>query len=319
MRTITATLALAAVAGLADAKTIWAVDNNRRSGETSDRIIKFNSSTPNSVISVGITNVDTLFGGLDFDRAGNLYAYATTSAPGLYSINKTTGIATFIGTGGVAAGYTISDLSFNPSTNQMLALAVQTSAFSSIIYQINLNTGVATLVTTLTGAGRLEVGLASSASGRNYLMDVSSNRIFEIVGSTLTPLPALLGYDANFSQGMAIDWSDNGLWAIGAFNADPEPLFFDRGQLRTVNADGSTTLVGRIGPNDKLYQCGDIAFEPFAGCEADFNGDDQVDFFDYLDFAAAFNDEDLAADFNGDQQVDFFDYLDFAAAFDDCQ
>jgi hypothetical protein len=51
-------------------------------------------------------------------------------------------------------------------------------------------------------------------------------------------------------------------------------------------------------------------------CPADFNLDGQVDFFDYLDFAAAFDAEDAAADFNSDDQVDFFDYLDFAAAFD---
>jgi hypothetical protein len=51
-------------------------------------------------------------------------------------------------------------------------------------------------------------------------------------------------------------------------------------------------------------------------CEADFNGDNQADFFDYLDFAAAFDAEDPSADFNGDNQVDFFDYLDFAAVFD---
>jgi hypothetical protein len=55
------------------------------------------------------------------------------------------------------------------------------------------------------------------------------------------------------------------------------------------------------------------------GCEADFNGDNQVDFFDYLDFVAAFDAEDDSADFNGDNQVDFFDYLDFAVAFDNCQ
>jgi len=48
---------------------------------------------------------------------------------------------------------------------------------------------------------------------------------------------------------------------------------------------------------------------------ADFNGDNQVDFFDYLDFASAFDTEDPSADFNGDNQVDFFDYLDFVAAF----
>jgi hypothetical protein len=51
-------------------------------------------------------------------------------------------------------------------------------------------------------------------------------------------------------------------------------------------------------------------------CPADFNGDNVVDFFDYLDFAAAFDAGDPSADFNHDDQVDFFDYLDFTAAFD---
>jgi hypothetical protein len=55
----------------------------------------------------------------------------------------------------------------------------------------------------------------------------------------------------------------------------------------------------------------------FPGCPADFNGDNQVDFFDYLDFAQAFANEESSADFNGDNQVDFFDYLDFAQAFDE--
>ncbi len=50
-------------------------------------------------------------------------------------------------------------------------------------------------------------------------------------------------------------------------------------------------------------------------CPADFNGDWQADFFDYLDFVLLLDREDPAADFNRDGQVDFFDYLDFAAAF----
>jgi glycosidase len=51
-------------------------------------------------------------------------------------------------------------------------------------------------------------------------------------------------------------------------------------------------------------------------CAADFNDDGSVDFFDYLDFASAFDAEDPAADFNHDETVDFFDYLDFVQAFD---
>jgi hypothetical protein len=50
-------------------------------------------------------------------------------------------------------------------------------------------------------------------------------------------------------------------------------------------------------------------------CTADFNSDGVVDFFDYLDFVAAFSSNAGSADFNADTTIDFFDYLDFVAAF----
>ena len=56
-----------------------------------------------------------------------------------------------------------------------------------------------------------------------------------------------------------------------------------------------------------------VAFQ--AACLADFNRDNQVDFFDYLDFVQALTNEDPGADINGDGQADFFDYLDFVQAF----
>jgi len=69
--------------------------------------------------------------------------------------------------------------------------------------------------------------------------------------------------------------------------------------------------------NGVRFGCGD---QPYYGLVelpgADFNGDRQVDFFDYLDFVAAVDAEAPGADFNGDQIIDFFDYLDFVAAFD---
>jgi subtilisin family serine protease len=52
-----------------------------------------------------------------------------------------------------------------------------------------------------------------------------------------------------------------------------------------------------------------------AACPADFNLDGAIDFFDYLDFVAAFSAGGAAADFNADTSIDFFDYLDFVAAF----
>lgn len=56
-------------------------------------------------------------------------------------------------------------------------------------------------------------------------------------------------------------------------------------------------------------------FTVTAGCAADFNSDTVVDFFDYLDFVAAFSSNSASADFNADTTIDFFDYLDFVAAF----
>jgi hypothetical protein len=50
-------------------------------------------------------------------------------------------------------------------------------------------------------------------------------------------------------------------------------------------------------------------------CEADFNYDQNVDFFDYLDFVDAFSAQSFDADFNHDDSVDFFDYLDFVDVF----
>jgi uncharacterized membrane protein len=54
----------------------------------------------------------------------------------------------------------------------------------------------------------------------------------------------------------------------------------------------------------------------FPPCPGDFNRDGQIDAFDYLDFAAAFDAEDTRSDFNRSGQIDFFDYLDFVVAYD---
>ena len=55
-------------------------------------------------------------------------------------------------------------------------------------------------------------------------------------------------------------------------------------------------------------------------CRADFNGDNFLDFFDYIDYVTCFEDGTCppgkTADFNGDDFADFFDYDDFVAAFE---
>jgi hypothetical protein len=81
------------------------------------------------------------------------------------------------------------------------------------------------------------------------------------------------------------------------------------------------TMLADAGQYDVIVSnmCGgmtsDTAELMVTGCAADFNADTAVDFFDYLDFVAAFSSGDPAADFNADWSIDFFDYLDFVAAF----
>jgi hypothetical protein len=106
-------------------------------------------------------------------------------------------------------------------------------------------------------------------------------------------------------------WSENAGWinfAGGALASPPNPARIDWVGARLRGFAWSENL-GWINLDDASKYVGLL-------CPADFNRDSQVDFFDYLDFAAAFDIGDSSADFNRDAQVDFFDYLDFAAAFD---
>ncbi len=119
---------------------------------------------------------------------------------------------------------------------------------------------------------------------------------------------------ANYTQtsGQPFVMEVNGLsnggndpWILGSYIAPgsgdplyPEPLFLN----------GSEFVPGwKLGFDTFVITGGD--------CSADFNNDDVVDFFDYLDFVSAFAAEDPSADFNDDGSIDFFDYLDFVQAF----
>lgn len=76
-----------------------------------------------------------------------------------------------------------------------------------------------------------------------------------------------------------------------------------------IEYDITRAVRSRIAPTP-----GPLEYDPVT-CRADFNTDRSVDFFDYLDFVAAYDTEADRADFNLDGEIDFFDYLDFVAAF----
>lgn len=77
-----------------------------------------------------------------------------------------------------------------------------------------------------------------------------------------------------------------------------------------LNTSGSEVGFAMITPADQTTVVLHVV-----ECPSDFNADDGVDFFDYLDFVDAFSMGDDIADFNNDGTLDFVDYLDFAMQF----
>ncbi len=125
---------------------------------------------------------------------------------------------------------------------------------------------------------------------------------------------------------------DGGTFTMRAFATGTGPFtfqwfqnqnqMFDNDRVTGTNTD---TLTIRSIQNIDLdfylcsitNSCGEILLQgPWLTlCRPDFNCDDVVDFFDYLDFVDAFSEGSMQADFNDDQVVDFFDYLDFVQEF----
>lgn len=245
-------------AGTAGAVTIWATDNlgTANAGTIGDRIIHFDSANPATPVVVGATGIaSTLMGGLDFAN-GTLYAYGQTGSVGLYTINQTTGAATFVGSGGLVSGDSLTDISWDPTTGQMYGIG---SLSTPNLYTINLATGVATNLGTLTGAsGTLNVGLATSPGGIRYMHDLVNDGFYRLNGLAATFLGAE-GLSANYSQGATFDIPNNILYH-GAFNATTF-----RTELWTVNTTtGAGTFVGNIGGVNggtglPEYETGDIA------------------------------------------------------------
>jgi hypothetical protein len=127
-------------------------------------------------------------------------------------------------------------------------------------------------------------------------------------------------------------------WTLGNTNASP--ISVANVKIELTRDDGATfTTVLASTPNDGsqalnlsaqpvgaarlvVRSIGNVffavspRFRLVSACgPADFNGDDAVDFFDYLDFVASFSGNEASADFNLDGTIDFFDYLDFVASF----
>jgi hypothetical protein len=242
-----------------------------------DRVVRFDTANPaGSIVTVGATGVaSTLMSGLDFAPNGTLYAVSqpTNGGGNLFTINQSTGAATSVGLlglpTGTTAGFQLTDLSYNPLSGQMLGLGVSlftTPARVHRLYSINLATGAATNLGDVTGlpATALDVGMASSSLGINYLHNIGDDRMYQMAGLVAAPMAATIGVDTNFSQGMTINWGGANEWYMNALGSVPA-FFSDIRQMNLVTG-GTSAVLGTfpIHASNGLpeYEMGDLAIPP---------------------------------------------------------
>src|SRR5262245_61137630 len=159
------------VCGRAGAVTIFGTESNTGI----NRLMKFESSNPvGTIVTIGNTGVaDGFLSGLDFDAGGALYACSqlATGGPGsFYSINPNTGLATLIGSLNLtAANQVMTDLTYNPVTNQFLGVAFDGT--NNFLYAVDKSSGAATLVGQINSPSSIFLGICTDSSGKIYLED----------------------------------------------------------------------------------------------------------------------------------------------------
>lgn len=270
-------------AGTAQAAIVYGIDNlaENNAGSGGDRLIRFDTANPLGTVSVvGRTGVGSAgFSGMDFAPAtGQMYGVvgfgSNASALGrLFNIDINTGTATLIGSLGLPAGFSANDLSWNPVAQQMQMVATNNVVGAGRItnlYNVNLTTGAAALVGSITGlpvspnTDQLPVGLATDSSGVNFLHDIVSDRMYRLTGTAAAQMSSTIGLDTNFSQGMVIDWAGSNEWLLGSISNTP--VFASQVRLMN-NATGGTQSILVTWPNTGAgglpqYETGDLAIIP---------------------------------------------------------
>ena len=143
-----------------------------------------------------------------------------------------------------------------------------------------------------------------AAAGKLYWTDAIAKLVCRsnVDGTNIETL--WTGDDTYSPRGIALDL-EHGILYWGR-DTSTETM---EGAIMRASLDGS-------GPETILSGIGLVNYlEYVPDCQADFNADGTLDFFDYLDFVSEFANSAALADFNHDSVIDFFDYLDFVLAF----
>ena len=211
-------------------------------------LVLFDSSNPNSTTNVSVTGVDGSLLGID-RRPANDAIYGVTTTNKIYTINPSTGVASFVNS--LSAAFTggfVSGVDFNPAADRLRVVGANDQNF-----RINVDTGAVTVDGTLNPGDPSITAVAYTNADTDpntgttlYDIDFNSDALFrqnppnngtlETVGS--------LGIDIDSRGGFDI-FTQNGVnSAIAALT----PTSASSSNLYNINLDtGAATLVGSIG------------------------------------------------------------------------
>lgn len=324
---IAAVLAVGVASPLTQAQTLWSARNIG----TQNTIVKFTPTipvTPTTVGNVSLPSSSYMISGLDFTPDGRLWAIVQGNGPaqGLYRVNRTTGALTAVGTPvGSLGGTFLTDLSWDPKTHRLVAIATAGASSGVQLVSFDLNTGGVVATRAYSSPySSLFVGLAFKPEGTPLMVDIQQDWLMQPNSNgVLLDLGSVLGFNANYNQGLGTEYTGANIgrtWYAAYSQSDNTPLL-----MRVNFPFGWMSTYGAL-PGGASATYGDIAAEPLVNpCPADFTLSSEVADDDFVIFATQYEELDCSspnmtggcsADLNFDGLVDDADFVMFAAAYD---
>ncbi|MCA9277760.1 MAG: hypothetical protein H6815_03130 [Phycisphaeraceae bacterium] len=248
-------------------------------------------NTGTAVLRATVGGTERFFSMAQQPGTGTVFAVSVPGNTGLWTIDVDTGATTFVGSTGIE---TLGDITFHPTTGQMLAIE-RNGPYR--IYEINPATASATLLSTSNANARC--GLQFDAVGTLFGFGINGgiSQVDATTGNTTFiggPTNLLVLEDATFDSSGTMFVTD-----------------FDGDVFRADPATGQLTLVHNTGMGTGL--CGIVAVSD--GCYADCDGSGTLNVFDYICFGNAYSTNDPYADCDGNGVLNVFDYICFGNAY----
>lgn len=210
---------------------ILALDNDK------NELVSFDTNTFTRT-TIGALGVNVLFAGLAYDFfSDTLYMVGGRGNNNLYTVNRTTGAATLIGSHGISDLF---GLAFDTSTGRLYGTQ---SSSSSGLFSLDINSGAATAINP--GPG-FAIGGLTYNHVTDQLVGVSNRFASAYSINKTTGLTSFLGgFAATNESGFTFDADNNRYWSIN-YNGDLFSYDIDNNYALTNHAQGLGNFDGAV-------------------------------------------------------------------------